>query len=415
MSESVKQLQKVVYQMECIFGLDISKHTANVAVLIDRQVIKEFKLSSNREGFERLEDELNSFREPKIIFESTGIYSRPWRAFFQRNGWLYTEINPLKAKKVMDSFRAVKTDSVDAVGLAEAMSRNHFLPSFQEKSEYTELRELHRIYQEHNDDVVRNKNRLHHELQLTFPEIEHFLSRPEGGLYWHIVQKFPHPHLVLQHGSAELTSIILGATQKNMGSKRAQRLAEHLLELAKSSEPALDTDSYAIKRVIELAYEVERLDRLKESLIEEMAKIGTSLPEVAILTTIPGIALKSALCIIAELGDIRRFHSANAINAYIGIDLTTYQSGDYMAKQRIRKRGNALARKVLYRTVINIISASSYRPTHFNDFYQMKKQSSQSKGTKKIAIAVMSRLNRTIFHLVLNNEAYEPTVFQPKQ
>lgn len=68
--------------MECIFGIDISKHTANVAVLIDRQVIKEFKLSSNREGFERLEDELNSFREPKIIFESTGIYSRPWRAFF---------------------------------------------------------------------------------------------------------------------------------------------------------------------------------------------------------------------------------------------------------------------------------------------------------------------------------------------
>lgn len=58
-----------------------------------------------------------------------------------------------------------------------------------------------------------------------------------------------------------------------------------------------------------------------------MAKIGTSLPEVAILMTIPGIALKSTLCIIAELGDIRRSHSANAINAYIGVDLTTYQSG----------------------------------------------------------------------------------------
>ena len=146
-----------------------------------------------------------------------------------------------------------------------------------------------------------------------------------------------------------------------------------------------------------------------------MAKIGTSLPEVAILMTIPGIALKSTLCIIAELGDIRRSHSANAINAYIGVDLTTYKSGDYTAEQHIRKRGNPLARKVLYRTVINIISASSYRPTRFNDFYQMKKQSFQSKGTKKIAVTVMSRLNRTIFHLVLNNEGYEPTVSQPRQ
>ncbi|MFK5278638.1 transposase, partial [Lacticaseibacillus paracasei] len=93
----------------------------------------------------------------------------------------------------------------------------------------------------------------------------------------------------------------------------------------------------------------------------------------------------------------------------------TYQSGDYTAEQHIRKRGNPLARKVLYRTVINIISASSYRPTRFNDFYQMKKQSFQSKGTKKIAVTVMSRLNRTIFHLVLNNEGYEPTVSQPRQ
>ncbi|EKQ29493.1 hypothetical protein LCALPC37_1339 [Lacticaseibacillus paracasei] len=51
-----------------------------------------------------------------------------------------------------------------------------------------------------------------------------------------------------------------------MGLKRAQHLAEHLLELAKSSGPALDIDSYALKRVTELTYEVERLDRLKKSL-----------------------------------------------------------------------------------------------------------------------------------------------------
>ncbi|MFT8460035.1 MAG: transposase [Liquorilactobacillus ghanensis] len=64
---------------------------------------------------------------------------------------------------------------------------------------------------------------------------------------------------------------------------------------------------------------------------------------------------------------IRRFHSANAINAYIGIDLTTYQSWDYTAEQHIRKCGNPLARRGLYRTVINIISASSYRKHPITD------------------------------------------------
>lgn len=71
---------------------------------------------------------------------------------------------------------------------------------------------------------------------------------------------------MLQRSSTELTSIILETTPKNMGLKRAQHLAEHLLELAKSSGPALDIDSYALKRVTELTYEVERLDRLKKSL-----------------------------------------------------------------------------------------------------------------------------------------------------
>ncbi|MBZ1541488.1 hypothetical protein J6K67_09560 [Leuconostoc mesenteroides] len=44
---------------------------------------------------------------------------------------------------------------------------------------------------------------------------------------------------------------------------------------------------------------------------------------------------------------------------------------------------------------------------HINDWYQKKKQSSMSKGTKKIAIGAMSRLLRTMHYLVLNNQLYD--------
>ena len=72
------------------------------------------------------------------------------------------------------------------------------------------------------------------------------------------------------------------------------------------------------------------------------------LPEYEILLSIPGRAETTATSIIGELGDIRRFHSANQINAFIGIDLRHYESGDFLAKEHITKRGNPYARKILH-------------------------------------------------------------------
>ena len=57
--------------MECVFGIDVSKENANVAVLVDNVVIKQFKIGLDRLGFSLLSDELNSFNAPLIIYGST--------------------------------------------------------------------------------------------------------------------------------------------------------------------------------------------------------------------------------------------------------------------------------------------------------------------------------------------------------
>lgn len=71
-------------EMEIIFGIDVSKHSSNVAILIDGQPFREFKITNDRPGYQVLDDALNNFKSPKIIFESSGIYSRSLRAFLQR-------------------------------------------------------------------------------------------------------------------------------------------------------------------------------------------------------------------------------------------------------------------------------------------------------------------------------------------
>ena len=49
--------------------------------------------------------------------------------------------------------------------------------------------------------------------------------------------------------------------------------------------------------------------------------------------------------LIAEIGDVRRFHSKHALIAYSGIDTPPYQSGNFNATERhISKRGNKFLR-----------------------------------------------------------------------
>ena len=92
------------------------------------------------------------------------------------------------------------------------------------------------------------------------------------------------------------------------------------------------------------------------------------------------------------LGDIRRFHSANQIIAFIGIDLRHYESGNFLAKEHITKRGNPYARKILFKCIHNIASASHTNPCHIADFYEKRKRQSQVTSTKPHTIASIHRL-----------------------
>lgn len=125
-----------------------------------------------------------------------------------------------------------------------------------------------------------------------------------------------------------------------------------------------------------------------------MVRIAKSLPNryLEILESIPGIAQTTAVRILGELGDLRRFSNPNKINAFIGIDPGRYQSGEMDASLSITKHGNAVARKILYRAIDQIDQAAKTQHCHIADYYENKKLSSQTKGFKKIAIASIHKL-----------------------
>ena len=145
----------------------------------------------------------------------------------------------------------------------------------------------------------------------------------------------------------------------------------------------------------------------REQVLEQLIELAKPLPEYVILLSIPGIAETTGTSVIGELGDIRRFQSTDQINAFTGIDLRHYESGNFLAKEHITKRGNPYARKILFKCIHNITSASHTNRCHIADFYEKRKRQSTIASTKPHTIASIHRLIRTMYYLITHNKLYD--------
>ena len=398
--------------MRTVFGIDVSKASSEVAIVINGEKIHGYTMPNDAIGFTRLLDDLKTVQKPEIIFEATGVYSRRLQAFLEENGYAYTQLNPLEAKKQLDSLRVRKTDKIDAETLAISQFVLNRKPTYIQEEVYQELRDLSRFYQNLTEDIVRTKNRLHKILQVTFPEMENILSTPTREQYWNLVMTFPYKDFVLELSKDELLEGIRQSTSKRISNKRVAYLAQKLAALANQSYCAVKKNFPILEEVRYYAKELFRLSEQRQAVLEQMVELAQPLPEYEILLSIPGIAETTATSMIGKLGDIRRFQSANQINAFIGIDLRHYESGNFLAKEHITKRGNPYARKILFKCIHNIAAASHTNHCHIEDFYEKRKRQSQTTSTKPHTIASIHRLIRTMYYLITHNKLYDYTSTQ---
>ena len=398
--------------MRTVFGIDVSKASSEVAIVINGEKIHGYTMPNDAIGFTRLLDDLKTVQKPEIIFEARGVYSRRLQAFLEENGYAYTQLNPLEAKKQLDSLRVRKTDKIDAETLAISQFVLNRKPTYIQEEVYQELRDLSRFYQNLTEDIVRTKNRLHKVLQVTFPEMENILSTPTREQYWNLVMTFPYKDFVLELSKDEPLEGIRQSTSKRISDKRVAYLAQKLAALANQSYCAVKKNSPILEEVRYYAKELLRLSEQRQAVLEQMVELAQPLPEYEILLSIPGIAETIATSMIGELGDIRRFQSANQINAFIGIDLRHYESGNFLAKEHITKRGNPYARKILFKCIHNIAAASHTNHCHIEDFYEKRKRQSQTTSTKPHTIASIHRLIRTMYYLITHNKLYDYTSTQ---
>jgi len=169
---------------------------------------------------------------------------------------------------------------------------------------YEQMRAITRYYDEIDEKIILLRSRMHAILHLSFPELEQLIT-PSSAIFLNIVQLYPHPALLIAHSKTIIKNRLKSNTRKNLSLERAEKKAIVLLEVVGNSYPAV--------------------------------AMSEGRKEYPVLRSFPSIGDTTVCRLIGELGDIRRFKNAKQLNAYVGIDIMRYQSGNTHYRDRINK------------------------------------------------------------------------------
>lgn len=109
---------------------------------------------------------------------------------------------------------------------------------------------------------------------------------------------------------------------------------------------------HAAERAVVEDYQlaIDHTEARLRALDGQLAAIATTEPyrePVGWLRCFRGIDTLTAMVILAELHDVRRFASASALMAYVGLVPGEHSSGEQQRRGRITRTGNALVRRLL--------------------------------------------------------------------
>ena len=394
--------------MTDVIALDVSMGRSNVAWYRNQTCCRELVFEHTQTGFEQLWEVVQAADQPVIYFEATGIYSRPIERFCRDHQLPFCRLNPLELHLKAESLRRVKTDRQDARKIALTAQENHFRLTIPRTPRYARLHELNRFFNQLDQDWRHRLNQLHSALEQTFPELKQLFKNDTSKLALNVVELFPHPDMVKPLSRTKLKNQLIKSTDKKLSQTKGFKYADQLLALAQNSYPAVTSDAIQVDEVRYYCRQLIELKLQREKIVKQLVALAQQEPAFQSYVSVPGIGIQTAAQLMAELGDITRFENANQLNAYIGIDIKRYQSGQGGQQDHINKRGNPIARKLVYFAVGNMIRQQHHAPCHIVDhYYHLKEKRPYPKRNKVAMVACMAKTLKCLLAIVKHHDQYQ--------
>ena len=339
-------------------GIDVSKHKSTVAILDGDGSIRAHPCEMNHS-----KAELNALIKyikavddhAVILMEPTSHYHYPVLRAFLDAGLSPSLVNPYLLKKYGDTeLRKAKTDRKDALRIARyALEKWYALVPYSPMDQkYEDLRFLSSQYRQRISMVTKSKVQLINLLDESMPGITKIIPlksrNPEKCMLLQFVKRFHSFDYINSIGKTRFMNSYLTLARK-VGERNASSKGLSIYEHAKASITTRSKSEYmdiALDQCVDILSDSQRA---ADEIILQMQNIAETIPEYKVLRSMNGVGDRLGPVILAEIGDIRRFHSAKALNAYAGNDAPPYQSGQFESRNRhISKRGNPALRKACF-------------------------------------------------------------------
>ena len=190
---------------------------------------------------------------------------------------------------------------------------------------------------------------------------------------------------------------------KKEGYRPSESRAKEIYALAKDGTPTLSSSMPSTKTLILESIRLLNTANLTlRTILSQMHLLASELPEYSVVNAMKGVGSQLSVLLIAEIGDVRRFHNGSALVAYAGLDAPPFQSGTFDGtKRHISKRGSSQLRKLCFEVMMALKLKPPKEDTAVYDY--MLKKEAEGKPKMVAKVAAMNKFLRIYYARVLES------------
>ena len=276
----------------------------------------------------------------------TSLYGRPLAVWLIDKGYFVKDVNTTishrQAKHRGAMYRKSDSDDAEAIALA-TLNMLDKLPDACPNDAYWSLGQLvHR-----RDNIMKQRTRLVNQLHEQF---FNDISRPTALYFW---EHYPSRKYLKGKSVEDLRTELVPVSHNRCSTKNCEKILDAVAsDKVKNNAHQDARDMVTLSIVSDLQHYDSQLTEV-DKMLEQMYKmLGCT------LTTIPGVNVITAVKILAEIGDIKRFSNANKLAQFAGI-APLHLSSSGKGKDVATKQGNRRLQATIYFLAIQMVQVSS--------------------------------------------------------
>lgn len=385
---------------EVFLGLDVGKteHWA-CAITMNQKVVWNKALPNDEAKLIDMYRSLQEHGSLLVVVDQPATIGALAVAVAQHMGIPVAYLPGLTMRRIADLYPGdAKTDEKDAFIIADAArSLPHTLRELtQADTDEATLGMLTGFDLDLSRQVNQVSNRIRGLFTQIHPALEKVLgSRLEHDAILEVLMAWTTPDKLRKAGRARID-----AKLKKHGARRHSAWTEEILvALARQTVTVTGTEAAGIV-IPHLARQLISLHAQRADVAREVEGIVVNHPLYLVLTSMPGIGLRTCAVIIAELSG-KTFTSAAALASYAGLAPTTRQSGTSIKSERVSHSGNKRLKRALFLSAFAVIRTDPTSRAYYN------RKRNQGKRHNQAIIALAHRRLTVLYAMLRDNTLYD--------